>query len=86
MTPMQLARNLAESEKPEDRALGVAMALRGLTDPDPSDPLKQPWPVNEFTAAAAARYVGITDPSPDLLAHAITLAPTVSDAMLNRHG
>jgi hypothetical protein len=84
MTPETFARSLAQSESPESRALGVAMIIRSLTDHDPADPFRQGWPVNTATAERAAQHVGIADPSPEMLARALELAPTVSDAMLNR--
>jgi hypothetical protein len=82
MTPLDFARNLARSDDPRDRALGVAIVTRGVTDDDPATG-RQPWPLNEHTVAGAAQYLGL-DPDPALLADALALAPTVSDAMLNR--
>lgn len=81
MTPLRLAESFARD--PETAALGVAMIARSLSDHDPSDPLRQPWPLNAATVEAAAQYLGVT-PTADLIAEALTLAPTVSDAMLNR--
>ena len=83
MTPEDLARNLARSTDLRSRALGVAMIVRGLTDHDPSDPFRQGWPLSDATAARAAEYLGL-NPDRDLVAEALRLAPTVSDALLNR--
>lgn len=80
MTPLDLARNLASSDSPDARALGVAIVLRGLTDDDGT---RQGWPLTVTTAARAAQYLGL-DPTPGLLVAAIDTAPTVSDTMLNR--
>ena len=41
-------------------------------------------PLNEETTANAARYLGIEEPSDELVKLALELAPTVSDAMLNK--
>jgi len=85
MTPEIFARSLVQDGiRLEDKALGVAMIIRSLTDEDPADPFRQGWPVNEATAERAALFLGLEDPSPALLAKALELAPTVSDAMLNR--
>lgn len=83
MTPLDLARALAQSTTTDGQALGVAIVLRGLTDYSPSDPYREPWPLTVTTAARAAQYLGL-DPSPALLVAALDIAPTVSDAMLNR--
>lgn len=83
MTPLDLARTLAKSSNPQDRTEAVAMIARGLSDPSPSDPLRQPWPLDGGTVAAAARYLGVPI-TPVLLADALALAPTLSDALLNR--
>lgn len=83
MTPIDFARNLARSGELRDQALGVAIVTRGLTDDDP-ETQRQGWPLDESTARLAARYIGITQPGPVLLRRAVELAPTVSDAMLNR--
>lgn len=83
MTPLDLAQNLARSDNPQHVAQGVAIVLRGLTDDDP-DTFRQGWPLDANTARAAARYVGIADPDPALIDAALALAPTLSDAILNR--
>lgn len=83
MTPKEFAENLARSDKHEDRVLGVAIITRGVTDDDPSDPLRQGWPLDDRTVEAAARALGL-DPTPELIADALKLAPDVSDAMLNK--
>lgn len=79
MTPLDLAQNLAKSDRMEDRALGVAILARGLSD---DDGLRQGWPL-ESAIPAAVRHLGLT-PDPALIAEAGMLAPTISDAMLNR--
>jgi len=81
MTPLDFARNLAKSDDPEDRAYGVAIVARGLSDDDP-DTLRQGWPLAE-SIASAITYLGLT-PTPTLVARATALAPTVSDAVLNK--
>ena len=83
MNPTTFARVLADSGDPEQQALGVAIITRGLTDDDPSDPTRQGWPLDRHTVAAAARYL-ILDATPTLVTRALALAPTVSDAMLNK--
>lgn len=82
MTPLDFARKLAASDKLEDRALGVGIVARGLSDEDPSDPTRAGWPL----AAAINAAIGYLElPStPDLIKRATELAPTISDAMLNR--
>ena len=81
MTPLDLARNLAQSDSAKDRALGVGIVARGLSDNDPSE-LRQGWPL-PVAVSAAATYLGL-DLTPELLAEAKAIAPTISDAMLNR--
>jgi hypothetical protein len=83
MTPLDLARTLARSTTLDGQALGVGIVLRGLTDYSPSDPYRDPWPLTVTTAARAASYLGL-DPTPELLVAALDVAPTISDAMLNR--
>lgn len=79
MTPLDMARNLAASDRAEDRALGVAIVARGLSDDDGT---RAGWPL-AAAIPAAAQYLGLPmDPS--LMAEAGRLAPTVSDAMLNK--
>jgi hypothetical protein len=82
MTPIDFARNLANGTE-DDRALAVAMVARGLSDDDPSDPTRAPWPI-DTALPAAARHLGI-DPTPALILAARDMMPRVSDAMLNRH-
>jgi len=79
MTPVDFARNLAESDSPRVRATGVAIIARGLSD---DDGLRQGWPMSA-SLPAAARFLGL-DPTAELLAEAAELAPTLSDAVLNR--
>ena len=83
MTPLDFARNLAASQDEKDQALGVAILTRGVTDDDPAT-LRQGWPLNVTTVRRAAIYLGIENPSDALVDRALVLAPTVSDAMLNR--
>ncbi len=83
-TPIDLARSLASSAELDDRALGVAIVARGLSDETPGDPYRAGWPLDEATAKAAARYVGIADPSEALIQRALVMAPKVSDALLNK--
>lgn len=83
MTPLDLAANLAKSDDPKSRALAVAIVLRGLTDDDPAT-LRQGWPLTDATAIRAASYVGLDPAGSTLIADALALAPTLSDAILNR--
>ena len=80
MTPIDFARRLSDSPDIESRALGVAIIARGLSDDDPRS-LRQGWPLNE-SVRAAMRYLALS--GDDLAARALAIAPTVSDAMLNR--
>jgi len=80
MTPLDLARSLAREDNPKSHALAVAIVYRGVTDEDDN---RMPWPTGELTAEYAAKYLDL-DPTPDLIAHALTLAPTISEAMLNK--
>ena len=82
-TPLDLATNLAKSDKHEDRVLGVAILYRGLVDKDPSDPLRMPWPETNETIERAAKYLGV-EVTPDLRNDVRDVAPTISDAMLNK--
>ena len=82
MTPERMARNLAQSKEYGHRVLGVAMITRGLTDDDPAT-FRQGWPLNESTVARAAEYVGV-DPTEELVIDVLALAPTLSDAILNK--
>lgn len=79
MTPLDFAQRLAQGD-PEDQALGVAIVTRGLTD---DDGLRQGWPLDHATVSRAASLLGL-DPTPGLIHRALEIAPTVSDAMLNR--
>jgi hypothetical protein len=81
MSPLDLAQSLAKSAARNDRVLGVAIVIRGLTDDEPST-FRQGWPLSVTTAHAAATYLGIKDDS--LLLDALDLAPTLSDAILNK--
>lgn len=83
MTPLDFAQTLAKSDDPQEQALGVAILYRGLIDEDPSDPLRKPWPETNETIERAASYLGV-DITPDLRNTVRDLAPTVSDAMLNK--
>lgn len=80
-TPLDLASRLAGSGTTRDQALGVAIVIRGLTD-DSDD--RAGWPMDEHTARAAAAYLGFAGVSDALIARALALAPTISDAMLNK--
>jgi hypothetical protein len=82
MTPLDLARNLARSDDFQMRATGVAIVARGLSDESPSDPFRQPWPVDVSVERAIA-YLGL-DPDEGLTLAATTLMPMLSDAILNR--
>ena len=80
MSPLDLAQNLAESDDPEDRARGVAIVVRALTDDTPD---RQGWPMSDAVVARAARHIGV-EPTPELVARATVIAPTLSDAILNK--
>lgn len=82
MTPLDLARNLAADIKLDSRALAVAIVARALSDDDPAT-LRQGWPI-EAALPAAATYLGLS-PTVELIERAREIAPTVSDAMLNKH-
>ena len=81
MTPLDLARNLARDPDPETQALAVAMVYRGLTDDDPTG--RMGWPEGDATVSRAATFLDVK-PTADLFAAVRRIAPTVSDAMLNR--
>ena len=81
MSPMDFARNLAAGTDLNDRALGVGIAIRAVTDDTET---RAGWPMDATTALAAANYVGIPMPSDELIRRALKLAPTISDAMLNK--
>jgi hypothetical protein len=82
MTPLDFARNLAASDDPKDQALGIAIVARGLSDDDPAT-LRQGWPLS-VSVEQAARFLGLPS-TKAVVAMALMLAPTISDAMLNRH-
>lgn len=83
MSPMDFARSLVNrGTDPEDWALATAIITRGLTDDDPAT-LRAGWPLDADTVASAAVFLSLI-PTPDLVARALALAPTVSDAMLNK--
>jgi hypothetical protein len=81
MTPLQVAVNLAESASPQDRARGVAMLARALSDPDPRDPLRLPWTV-DVAVLRAAQYLHL-NPTPELLEAARAVMPAITNAELN---
>lgn len=82
MTPLDFATNLALRDDPEARALAVGIVARGLSDEDPQDPFRQGWPL-DISIAAATEYLGL-ESTPELIAAAAAIAPTISDEMLNR--
>ena len=81
LTPMTLAVSLAKSENVRERALGVAIVARGLSDDD-SATHRAGWDL-DTSVTAAIRYLGI-ESTPELVEEATRVAPTISDAMLNR--
>lgn len=83
MTPLELAQNMARSEDLRVQAYAVAIVYRGLTDEDPADPYRMPWPQTNETIERAATYLGV-EPTPDLRNEVWRVAPTLSDATLNR--
>jgi len=83
MTPIEYAQALSDSGEYKLRVLGVAMIIRGLTDDSDGDPWRLAWPLDEATARRAARYLNL-DPTPELVNDALKLAPTLSDAILNK--
>lgn len=85
MSPLDFARNLAQSDSTDDVVLGVAMMTRGLTDDDPAN-FRQGWPLNKATVERAATFLGVGDISDGLIEAVIEKAPTISDAMLNKRG
>lgn len=83
MTPTDFARGLVNrSVDREDHVLAVAIITRGLTDDDPAT-LRQGWPLDRDTVASAATFLSLT-PADDLVTEALALAPTLSDAILNK--
>lgn len=81
MTPLDLARNLVESDRPADVILGIAMVTRSLTD---DDGLRQGWPLTPETVRRAASYLGVDVLDDAAVADVIETCPRVSDAMLNK--
>lgn len=84
MTPLQYAQNLAQSDIRDEVVLGIAMMIRGVTDPDPADPFRAPWPMTIDVARRCAAVIGITNPGHDLLTDALLKAPQVPDYLLNK--
>lgn len=82
MTPLDLARSLANAEDIHAQAIGVAIVARGLSDESPLDPFRQPWPV-DVSLVAAAEYLDL-NPDPELLTEARLAMPRLPDFMLNR--
>lgn len=81
MSPIDLARSLARGDD-DDRVLAVAIVTRGLTDDDPATG-RVGWPLSLATTERAAQYLDLA-PTGRLILRALTLAPTLSDAILNR--
>lgn len=81
MTPLDFARNLAQSDNPNDRVLGAAIVARGLSDDDPAT-FKQGWEA-PTAAGAALRYLGLPVDDGSIEA-VLEKMPTISDAMLNK--
>lgn len=81
MSPMDFARSVATSDVLRDRALGVAIVTRSLTDDTET---RAGWPLDETTVRLAANHIGIAHPSDELIRLALKLAPKLSDAMLNK--
>jgi len=81
MTPIDYAQMLATGETLDERAEGVAMIARGLSDPDPVT-LRQGW-LMATAVEAAARYLDL-EPTPELLRRAEEIAPTIPDWQLNK--
>jgi hypothetical protein len=83
MSPIDLAESLAKSDSLRDQAEGVAIIVRGLTD---DDGLRQGWPMTVVTIWRAAKYLGIPESTmtPAFVAEVAEIAPTLSDAILNR--
>ena len=82
LTPLDLARRMAESDDETARATGAAIIARGLSDESPTDPYRQPWPVDVSVERAIA-YLGLTD-TPEFRALVTRRMALLSDAMLNR--
>lgn len=80
MSPIDLAERLAQSDDARDRATAVAIIVRALCDDDDK---RQGWPMTEAVVIRAAKHIGV-EPTPELVAQATAIAPTLSDAILNR--
>lgn len=79
VSPMDVARNLAQSPDIKDRVLGVAMLARGYSDDEP-EKFKQGWPVSTSIDVAIQQLGTESDPS---FIHLVKdTMPTISDAML----
>jgi hypothetical protein len=76
---MELAERLALSDEPRDRAYGVAIIARGLSDEDGK---RAGWPL-DISIVAAIRYLGLPEEQ-WLLDAAAEMAPKISDATLNK--
>jgi hypothetical protein len=79
MTPIDLAISMGKSPELEDRATGVAIIVRALTD---DDGVRSGWPLTDAVVVRAAQHIGV-EPTADLVAAATRIAPTLSDAILN---
>jgi hypothetical protein len=79
MTPLQLAQNLAKDPDRKAQAMGIAIVARSLSD-DTED--RQGWPL-DTSVKAAAKHLGLFADD-DLINEATRIAPTLSDATLNR--
>lgn len=75
MTPLEHAQTLAKSSRLEDQAVALAIVTRGLSDADPADPLRQPWPV-DVALLAAVRFLDL-ELTQELVARARVLMPNV---------
>lgn len=83
MTPLEFAENLAKSTDRSDLILGVAMVTRGLSDDDPAN-FRAGWPLDAHTVRMAAQYLRLGSVSEDFVDEVLMLAPTLSDAILNK--
>ena len=83
-SPISAAQSLAKSPAPKDQALAIAIVTRSLTD-DTEE--RAGWPLDLTTAFAAAKYLDLDPRAARLsgrLDRALALAPTLSDAILNK--
>lgn len=80
-SPLELARSLAEASDHKSHVLAVAMVARGLSDDEPTT-FRQGWPLADSIVAAIG-YLDL-EKTDRLIADAAALAPTLSDAVLNR--